>query len=525
MQYRSRWIVVALAASLLASCSGPLWGEYPTLTPEISPAPTLVTPTLFPTFTPSPIPSDTPIPEPLLPLDPTLTTAAAEETATPQVLYYVQGGDYLPAVAARFGVDVSEISSPEGLNPNGRLIPGLPLFMPNKLGDFGPADEIIPDSEIVFAPNAIDFDVESYVEKQNGFLSTYREYLASTQWTSGAQAVARTARDNSLNPRLLLALIDFESNWVHGQPTNLAETDYPLGNINYYYKGLFRQMMWASDILYAGYYGWRAGSLTEITTHDGKKIRLAPSLNAGTATIQFFFAQTHDYDDWLRIVDPHVGFAKFYNEMFGDPWLRAQSVEPLLPPGLEQPQFILPFERGKTWSYSGGPHAAWDRPPVELEMKAGGAALDFAPSLDTGGCEKSDAWVLAMASGLVVRSDLGVVVVDLDGDGNEQTGWNVLYLHIASKDHVPLGTWVNQGDKLGHPSCEGGVATGTHVHIVRKYNGEWVLADGPIPFNMDGWVAHNGDGPYKGTLTRGDKVVTACACGSFETRIIRDVLP
>src|SRR5207249_11219696 len=65
--------------------------------------------------------------------------------------------------------------------------------------------------------------------------------------------------------------------------------------------------------------------------------------------------------------------------------------------------------------------------------------------------------------GLVVRSGNGVVVVDADGDGSERTGWNILYLHVAGKDRVAKGVWVEQDDRIGHPSCEGGVATGTHL--------------------------------------------------------------
>jgi hypothetical protein len=114
-----------------------------------------------------------------------------------------------------------------------------------------------------------------------------------------------------------------------------------------------------------------------------------------------------------------------------------------------------------------------------------------------------------------------VVVLDLDGDGHEQTGWDLLYLHVATKDRVPLGVWLDAGDLIGHPSCEGGIATGTHLHFARKYNGEWVLADGPLPFTLSGWVAHAGAKPYEGTLTKGDKTVIAQPNGSAETQITR----
>ena len=117
-----------------------------------------------------------------------------------------------------------------------------------------------------------------------------------------------------------------------------------------------------------------------------------------------------------------------------------------------------------------------------------------------------------------------MVVIDLDGDGSEQTGWVLLYLHIATKGCIAVGTYVDQDGLIGHPSCEGGSATGTHVHIARKYNGEWIPADGPLPFVLSGWQTHAGEEIYTGTLTKGGLVVTSSVYGSFESRIVRDAL-
>jgi hypothetical protein len=68
------------------------------------------------------------------------------------------------------------------------------------------------------------------------------------------------------------------------------------------------------------------------------------------------------------------------------------------------------------------------------------------------------------------------------------------------------------------------LATGTHFHIARKYNGEWILADGPLPFVLGGWQAHAGPNNYEGTLTKDGQTITACTCGSSETKIIRPYL-
>jgi hypothetical protein len=81
---------------------------------------------------------------------------------------------------------------------------------------------------------------------------------------------------------------------------------------------------------------------------------------------------------------------------------------------------------------------------------------------------------------------------------------------------------VDRDTKLGHPSCEGGFATGTHLHVARKYNGEWIAADGPLPFNLDGWTAHSNGQPYKGTLTRDGKTITANTTSPQTANIMRN---
>jgi hypothetical protein len=121
----------------------------------------------------------------------------------------------------------------------------------------------------------------------------------------------------------------------------------------------------------------------------------------------------------------------------------------------------------------------------------------------------------------VVRSGYNVVVLDLDGDGFEQTGWTVLYLHLADEGRVPAGARVEVDERLGHPSCERGKSTGTHVHIARKYNGEWIAADGPLPFVLSGWEVEMGERNYEGKLVKGDQVVAANPLGTQTTIIVR----
>jgi LasA protease len=121
----------------------------------------------------------------------------------------------------------------------------------------------------------------------------------------------------------------------------------------------------------------------------------------------------------------------------------------------------------------------------------------------------------------VVRTDLGIVVQDLDGDGHEGTGWDILYLHVESRDRVAQGADLAAGDRIGHPSCEGGVSNGTHLHMARKYNGVWISADGSLPFAMDDWVSAGTGVEYDGTMTRNGVVLEACSCRDESNQIAR----
>jgi LysM repeat protein len=467
----------------------------------------------------TPVQENQPI-EPVNTPEPTVSPTPKESpTPAPPILYYTQAGDTLKGLAARYNVLTAEITSPEGaaIPAESLFDPGVLLLIPQRLGDVSNPKPLIPDSEVVYSPSSLDFNMSAFIKDAGGYMSVYREWRYNG-WYDGAGIIQRVSVENSINPRLLMLILEQQSHWVYGQPASLAQTDFPIGYLDHETdrKGLYFQLSWAVEQLNKGYYGWRDGSVTELTFPDGTKLRLAPELNAGTVSLLYLFSRLYHQQEWAGVLYGPEGIMDRYEKMFGSPWLRAQSVEPLFPATLEQPPLALPFLPGHTWSFTGGPHSAWGK-----DQEQPRAALDFAPSATVHGCYKSTEWTTASAAGLVVRSGDGLVVLDLDGDGYEQTGWVLLYMHVAAEGRVAQGAWVNQDDPIGHPSCEGGISTGTHIHMARKYNGEWIMADGAMPFNLSGWRTHAEREAYMGSLTLGDQTVSSSLVGSYESRITR----
>lgn len=439
------------------------------------------------------IPYLTPTPDPI------------REAPPPQEIpewYTVRPGDSLNIIAGRMGIGVNQIMAANGLANADFLGVGQVLWLPTPIPQpAGPSFKIIPDAELVNGPTGAAFDTFALIAVWDGALHRYRETMNGGELT-GAQIVQWVAETYSVNPRLLVALLEYQGGWLTQPVAPPERLTYPLGFARTGYEGLYRQLAWAADQLNRAYYLWRAGWAGPYILADGTAVNPGPGINAGTAAVQSLFGQLYPSEIWRGVADEN-GFYRVYEILFGVPFSRAP--DPLLPEGLLQPELQLPFEPGRVWSFTGGPHASWGN-------WAAWAALDFAPPGEALGCVLSNEWVVAVADGLIVRSADGEVMQDLDGDGLEGTGWVIQYLHIETRDRILVGARLSAGDRIGHPSCEGGVSSGTHTHISRKYNGEWIPADGNLPFVMDGWVSAGSGSPYDGTLSRDGTHLEACAC-------------
>ena len=427
--------------------------------------------------------------------------------------YTAQTGDTLPVLALRFNTSVEEIRQANTFIPQSAttMPPGMPMKIPIYYTPFwGTSFRIIPDSLFINGPAQVGFDTSQFIASQPGWLNGYQEYAAEAN-RSAAQIIDLVALKFSVSPRLLLALLEYQSGALTRPEATSVEQTYPMGYRSRARKGLYSQLLWSANLLNNGYYGWRTGHLTSIEYDGGRQMRFDPWQNAATVSLHNFFNTFLARDDYEIATSPE-GLALTYALLFGDSWAADQ---PHIPGSLEQPALRLPFRPGEVWAHTGGPHTAWGNGEPF-------AALDFAPPLIKGGCTPTERWATAVASGVVVRSEFGEVVLDLDGDGDERTGWNIFYLHVATEGRATLGAVLQAGDLVGYPSCEGGSSTGTHIHMARKYNGEWITADWIVPFVMENWVPRIGSAPYLGTLTRQTQTVTACECSNQASFIESD---
>src|SRR5690606_16659515 len=191
MNFQRKFSTLLLTTVLLVSCTST--ESSPTVFPTYNPFLPIenTTPqTIDLSISPSPSPTITPTRAPTPPRAPAnvppffATTSQIQTTPTPdpaRVLptprqdadeYVVQFGDTLGDIALRYGISVQALMQANNMADANTLAVGQVLMIPapNPIG-LGSSLKLIPDSELVYGPATIYFDINEFIQSQNGYLA------------------------------------------------------------------------------------------------------------------------------------------------------------------------------------------------------------------------------------------------------------------------------------------------------------------------------------------------------------------
>ena len=472
------------------------------------------------TLTPSKIPTSTPKPVKAqqsavlnIPANTSQKLDAIPTLRADMVTYEIAEGDTISKIATSFQISKKALIEANDLANPDIISVGQKLNIPPQTPDI--QDEgflILPDADMIYGPAVSGFQLAEFNQEfPNSYLIGYLEPTPTPVPTkeaeeltepvlfdarSGSEILEQIALQNSVNPKVLLALMEFQTASITNPRPNGNQRLGVLVHLGLRGTNFANELAWTADKLNYGYYQWKNNRINQWILNDDTVVAVNPEINAATAALQYFFSQIYGKDDWLYAVS-EFGFNMTYRKLFDITEINYR--QDALPASF--PELTFPFPAGETWNFTSGPHYGWSNGTPW-------SAVDFIPPKVIG-CESSDAWVVAAADGIIIYSDRGVVLQDLDGDGDPATGWLLVYLHIATRDRIANGQTVVTGDYLGHPSCEGGISNGTHIHFARRYNGEWIPIDSETPLIMSGWTVVPTGAGYDGFLVKGDQSVEA----------------
>ena len=145
---------------------------------------------------------------------------------------------------------------------------------------------------------------------QGGYLSVYSEEVDDVRM-SGAEILEQVALLFSVNPRLLLSVLEFQSQWVTEKEPPDETLEFPMRYYDAWNSGLFDQLAWAANLLNEGYYLWKLEAISMWELSDFSMIGVDPTINAGTAGVLNLMRHLTTEEDWRWAVS-ETDFATYY---------------------------------------------------------------------------------------------------------------------------------------------------------------------------------------------------------------------
>lgn len=355
---------------------------------------------------------------------------------------------------------------------------------------------LITNHVFLYSRAVHDFDVQAFLETMPGPLKSYAEPCGNT--TQPASEIIRsTAVRYGLNPQVILVLLEANNGLLTGPNSAVPKASSTLDEPTF--ANFVSQM---AVTLLTSYDGRRYHQNDDqVFFANGEAIPAPQELNAATFAVQMGLAHTlsqSDWEAWVKGAEPR--FKQYFDRWFGNSTPASDqlpAVQSTLPSG-----YILPFTVGETWYLTSGPHYYYGGVVGCVEgddCLRPWSSIDIAPPdpiYCPGGETPLDRWVVAARGGTVTEAAKSQVVID-HGDG-----WLTYYYHIDEIDMIGKDADVDQGDPIGHPSCDiesGGKTDGVHVHFAIYQEGVGFAEIASSSFTS--WLVQETT-HYNGTMSR-----------------------
>jgi len=317
------------------------------------------------------------------------------------------------------------------------------------------------------------FNIETFLTSQAPHLLPY------------AEVISHWAGYSSISPRVLLTLIDLQTNLI-SQP-DLALLQQPLAGLSTQ-DDFSAQVQDVADQLARRLYQPQAAATEFAAATPAMALSyLFPAQSSKTPVLQQ--AQQDKLQQFQSRYQQLFAESFASTPVIADPVSAATDVTTLAGPANGFLQF--PFPLGQSW-HVGGAHTntgSGNYPMSSLDMSIGGGW----------GSNQSNTWVAASAAGSFKRhSSCFAEIV-------HSSGWSTTYYHLMNIQYN-TGAAVAKNSKIANPAntqpqalCNGGSSTGPHQHWSLKQNGSWVHLN---TVYLSGWQITATGSSYDTNCTR-----------------------
>ena len=358
---------------------------------------------------------------------------------------------------------------------------------------------LLSDGQFVWGPNVGNFNIEAFLNSQDSPLAPY------------AKSIESWARYYSINPRVVLALLESNYDLISNfDPSASPDTIHQLIEKTSADLSLaFYQHMYELGTRRRGGAPLFAQSSQSFKFEDGTLAELTWSPSSASYALAALESKGRLQNPGLSaqalggIGDFETAFGYFFPET--DPLDTSNNLEPETPP--PDDYFQLPFPLGATWTFSGvhswsGSAAYPDR--SSLDFSSPWSNYPDAPYKNT----------VAAAPGDRVILEPNPAITDIPCwvEINHGGGWSTHYYHLVNLGSSGAVGPVSSNQLvggIGTETCNGGWASGPHVHFALFYNGAPYDLEG---LKFSGWTIHEeplGDNLYyAGSIERDGVILT-----------------